>query len=164
MRYKAAYNPSELLCAVHYQWTPFQLAKPVLDKAAYLCFCDVCGHAEPILSPSNDEMHDFNGQDDHEMEDNLELRDGELHEFQSSGGSDHSMGVEDGVEAPAVDFDTEDIGGVLIQWNGLRFRFKDLKASGIMGRQSIDLLTGYLQKYIKVVGTELSERIAYCLD
>eukprot|EP00253_Pinus_taeda_P000475 PITA_00475 len=163
MRYKAAYHPSELLCAVHYQWTPFKLAKLVLDKAAYLCLCDVCDHAEPILSPATDDMHDSCGQDDHEMEDNLEFH-GELHEFQSSGSSDHSMGVENGIEAPTVAFDTEDIGGVLIQWNDLQFRFKDLKASGIWGRRSIDLLTGHLQEYIKVVGTELSERIAYCLD
>jgi len=162
MRYKAAYNPSELLCAVHYRWIPFQFAKPVLDTAAYVCLSDVCDRAEPILNPV--EMHDSCGQDDHEMEEDPEFRDEELHEFQSSGSGDNSMGVEYGVETPAGGFDTEDIDGVLIQYKGLRFRFKDLKDSRITGRRGVDLLTGHLRKYIKVVGTELSERIAYCLD
>lgn len=71
MRYKAAYNPSELLCPVRYQWIPFQAAKPVLDKTAYACLSDFCDDSKPILNPV-DEMHDSTGQDDHEMENDLD--------------------------------------------------------------------------------------------
>jgi arginine-tRNA-protein transferase len=56
MRYKAAYNPSELLCPVRYQWIPFQDTKPVLDKTAYACLSDFCDDSKPILNPV-DEMH-----------------------------------------------------------------------------------------------------------
>ena len=72
-------------------------------------------------------MHDSCGKEDHEMEDDLEFRDGELLEFQSSSSSDNTMGVEDGIETPAGYFDIEDIDGVLIQIKSQRFPFKDLK-------------------------------------
>lgn len=113
MRYKAAYHPSELLCPVRYQWIPFQVAKPVLDKTAYACLSDFCGDAKPLLNPA-DEMHDSTGLDDQEMENDLEFRDGDFVEFKSSGSSDDSMDVEYGTETPAGDFDTDDISGVLI--------------------------------------------------
>lgn len=162
MRYKAAYNPSELLCPVRYQWIPFQAAKPVLDKTAYACLSDFCDDSKPILNPV-DEMHDSTGQDDHEMENDLEFRDGEFVEFQSSGSSDDSMGIEYGIETPAGDFNTEDISGVLIQFDNLLIRYKDLKAFDFTNRESVDSLAGDLRKYVKIVGTELSERIAYRL-
>lgn len=157
MRYKAAYHPSELLCPVRYQWIPFQVAKPVLDKTAYACLSDFCGDAKPLLNPA-DEMHDSTGQDDQEMENDLEFRDGEFVEFKSSDSSDDSMDVEYGTETPAGDFDTDDISGVLIQFNNLQFRYKDLKTFRFM-----DSFAGDLRKYVKIVGPELSERIAYHL-
>ncbi|KAF8396930.1 hypothetical protein HHK36_018565 [Tetracentron sinense] len=40
MRYKAAYRPSELLCPVRYQWVSFDIAKPLLDKKAYVVLSD----------------------------------------------------------------------------------------------------------------------------
>ncbi|GBG65122.1 hypothetical protein CBR_g49485 [Chara braunii] len=35
MTYKAAYQPSELLCPLTYEWVPFPLCKPLLDKDKY---------------------------------------------------------------------------------------------------------------------------------
>ncbi|CAN6472287.1 unnamed protein product [Victoria cruziana] len=40
MRYKASYSPSELLCPLHYQWVPFHIAKPLLDKKPYVVLSD----------------------------------------------------------------------------------------------------------------------------
>ena len=81
----------------------------MLDKAALVCLSDFCGLTEFILNLVNDEMHDSCGQEDHEMEDDLEFCDGELLEFQSSGSSDNTISVEYGIETPAGYFDIEDI-------------------------------------------------------
>ena len=99
----------------------------MLDKAALVCLSDFCGLTEFILDLVNDEMHDSCGQEDHEMEDDLEFRDGELLEFQSSGSSDNTISVEYGIETPAGYFDIEDIDGVLIQIKSQWFQFKDWK-------------------------------------
>ncbi|XP_074287228.1 arginyl-tRNA--protein transferase 1 isoform X2 [Silene latifolia] len=40
MRYKAAYNPSELLCPLRYQWVRYDFAKPLLDRARYAVLSD----------------------------------------------------------------------------------------------------------------------------
>ncbi|PQQ13973.1 arginyl-tRNA--protein transferase 2 isoform X2 [Prunus yedoensis var. nudiflora] len=40
MRYKAAYSPSELLCPLRYQWVPFAIAKPLLDRKPYVVLSD----------------------------------------------------------------------------------------------------------------------------
>ncbi|KAH9324843.1 hypothetical protein KI387_005021, partial [Taxus chinensis] len=144
MRYKAAYNPSELLCPVRYQWIPFQVAKPLLDKKLYVCLSDY-RHAESISRLYNHDEHDLSGQDDYRMEDALEMHDGELIDFQSSDSSDDSPGIEYSIGTSDGDLAAEDISGVLIQFNGLRFRFKDLQAFGFMDRGTPDLLVGHLR-------------------
>ncbi|XP_057855265.1 arginyl-tRNA--protein transferase 2 isoform X2 [Cryptomeria japonica] len=158
MRYKAAYNPSELLCPVRYQWIPFQIAKPLLDGKLYVCLSDY-PNAESILSQDHDGQ-DLSGQDDHEMEDGLEMYDGELLEIPNSDSSDDSIGIEYGIANSDGDLAAEDISGVLIQIKGLQFRFQTF---GLMDRGTPDSLVGHLRKYVKVVGTELSKRMAYCL-
>ncbi|PSR75986.1 Arginyl-tRNA--protein like [Actinidia chinensis var. chinensis] len=40
MRYKADYRPSELLCPLRYQWLPFEIARPLLDKKPYVVLSD----------------------------------------------------------------------------------------------------------------------------
>lgn len=161
MRYKAAYNPSELLCPVRYQWIPFQVSKPLLDRKPYVCLSDY-PTAESISSQNHEGGQDFSGQDDHEMEDGLEMHDSDLNEFLNSDSSDDSIGI-DSIANPDSDLAAEDISGVLIQINGLRFQFQDLQTFGLFDRGYPDSLVGHLRKYVKVVGTELSRRMAYCL-
>ncbi|XP_060217950.1 arginyl-tRNA--protein transferase 1-like [Lycium barbarum] len=49
MRYKAAYRPSELLCLLRYQWVPFDVAKPLLDRKRYIVLSDFATqNGEPL--------------------------------------------------------------------------------------------------------------------
>ncbi|XP_048139882.1 arginyl-tRNA--protein transferase 2 isoform X2 [Rhodamnia argentea] len=55
MRYKAAYHPSELLCPLRYQWVPFNVAKPLLDRSKYVVLSDYKDQDEkPLLPPVSD--------------------------------------------------------------------------------------------------------------
>ncbi|KAL7108824.1 hypothetical protein ACP275_06G137300 [Erythranthe tilingii] len=40
MRYKPAYQPSELLCPFRYQWVPYDISKPLLDRNKYVILSD----------------------------------------------------------------------------------------------------------------------------
>ncbi|KAJ6690179.1 hypothetical protein OIU85_006459 [Salix viminalis] len=63
MRYKAAYRPSELLCPLHYQWIPFELAKPLLDEKSYVVLSDYVllqngESSQPLVSGNVMEVQD----------------------------------------------------------------------------------------------------------
>eukprot|EP01018_Ginkgo_biloba_P034163 Gb_29272 [translate_table: standard] len=145
------------------RWIPFRIAKPLLDRTPYVCLSNFIGYAEAISNSANNEAHESSVQDDYEMEDAFETRDGGLVEYENSGSSDDSVGLEGSAEVSGGDLASEDISGVLIQLNGLRFRFKDLQTFRFMDQRHLDTLAVHLRKYVKVVGTELSGRIAYSL-
>lgn len=52
MRYKAAYNPSQLLCPLHYTWQPYSAAKHTLDRRAYADICQIAQQAHPGDQPA----------------------------------------------------------------------------------------------------------------
>ncbi|XP_009146742.1 arginyl-tRNA--protein transferase 2 [Brassica rapa] len=58
MRYKAAYRPSELLCPLRYQWVPFEVAKPLLDKKPYSVLSDFTKASETLEMNNSDEDTD----------------------------------------------------------------------------------------------------------
>ncbi|KAJ3684682.1 hypothetical protein LUZ61_013846 [Rhynchospora tenuis] len=41
MQYKAAYRPSELLCPLRFEWVPYDIAKPLLDRSKYVILSDI---------------------------------------------------------------------------------------------------------------------------
>ncbi|KAF9676920.1 hypothetical protein SADUNF_Sadunf08G0053500 [Salix dunnii] len=69
MRYKAAYRPSELLCPLRYQWIPFELAKPLLDKKSYVVLSDYVllqngESSQPLVSGNVMEVQDDGNSND----------------------------------------------------------------------------------------------------
>ncbi|KAM1020227.1 hypothetical protein ACFX13_042228 [Malus domestica] len=159
MRYKAAYCPSELLCPLRYQWVPFDVAKPLLDKKRYAVLSDVSipqdkASLQPHVSEEDMEVqHDDIGKED--TNDFLMYDDGGAidSEYESSDNEQNlvSADVEDG-----------DVGNILIGLKGSRVRFKDIMfAFGASERSYLEL---QLHRYTRVVGKELGEQMVYSLE
>uniref|UniRef100_A0A1J3G286 Arginyl-tRNA--protein transferase n=1 Tax=Noccaea caerulescens TaxID=107243 RepID=A0A1J3G286_NOCCA len=161
MRYKAAYRPSELLCPLRFQWVPFELASPRLDKKSYVILseiansqnqCSLLPHAsETLAEPITSEHED--------------MEQGEA--------NDHFMGCSDGdedeeeeeeeemyeIESEDPESKDNDINNILIGLYGSQYRYKDLrKLMNPVGRKQLEPM---LKSYCKVVGEELSERMVY---
>ncbi|KFK38514.1 hypothetical protein AALP_AA3G123000 [Arabis alpina] len=141
MRYKAAYRPSELLCPLHYQWVPFEAAKPLLDKKPYSILSDfslASSSSSETLAESTSEHEDMK-QGDTSDDDEMNYFDVDL-ELDSS--RNHS-----------------DITNILISLGGPRLRVKDLpRIKNPVVRKQLESM---LINYRKVVGAELSERMVY---
>ncbi|XP_068315890.1 arginyl-tRNA--protein transferase 2-like isoform X1 [Pyrus communis] len=192
MRYKAAYCPSELLCPLRYQWIPFHIAKPLLDKKRYAVLSDVSvSQDRESLPPHVSEevmevQHDDIGKED---TNDFPMYDDEVaidFEYESSDNEQNlvSVDVEDG-----------NIGNILIGLNGSRVRFKvcilkrhrifrpphaksrylrtfiyllhcfllkDIKFA--FGSSERSYLEFQLHRYMRVVGEELAERMVYSLE
>ncbi|GLT92978.1 hypothetical protein SLE2022_107870 [Rubroshorea leprosula] len=161
MRYKAAYRPSELLCPLQYKWVPFDVARPLLDKKKYAVLSDYAslqngessnsGVAESALELQQDEINredrnDVRMDDDEEMlEPESESSDDDLEPETSDL---MSVGIEDG-----------DVTKILIGLRGSPVRYKEIQQA-IDPRDRMGL-EARLQRYQKVVGVELSERMVY---
>lgn len=161
MRYKAAYRPSQLLCPLRYQWVPYDIARPLLDRKPYVVLSDFASlqnESSPRVSEnvmgsqhddigqgdSNDVRMDYN---DEMLDPESESDDDEEPDTETSG---RTVGVEDG-----------DISNIVIGGKGTRVRYKDIqRAFGPIQRRSLE---SQLRKYMKVVGAELSERMVYAL-
>ncbi|XP_010543738.1 PREDICTED: arginyl-tRNA--protein transferase 1 isoform X1 [Tarenaya hassleriana] len=165
MRYKAAYHPSELLCPLRYQWVPYEIARPLLDKKRYVILSDytnsrcqdsllpltsetlvesMCEHQDVEPGETRDRFLD-NGEEDEEM-DEAELED-----------SDSDSDPENNTFPSSAE--DNDISNILIGLSESRFRYKELKPMmNPVGRRHLE---PRLHSYKKVVGTELSERMAY---
>ncbi|CAA7040320.1 unnamed protein product [Microthlaspi erraticum] len=166
MRYKAAYRPSELLCPLRFQWVPFEVASPRLDKKSYVILseiansqnqCSLLPHAsetlaEPITSEHEDmELGETNDHymgssdddDDEEVDEDEDDDDDEMYE----------------VESEDPESEDNDINNILIGLYGSQYRYKDLrKMMNPVGRKQLEPM---LKSYRKVVGEELSERMVY---
>eukprot|EP00252_Welwitschia_mirabilis_P007702 TRINITY_DN19341_c0_g2_i1.p1 TRINITY_DN19341_c0_g2~~TRINITY_DN19341_c0_g2_i1.p1 ORF type:complete len:106 (-),score=26.47 TRINITY_DN19341_c0_g2_i1:65-358(-) len=96
------------------------------------------------------------------MED-VEMRDGDYVDFNIMSGKDDRMNDDVDPQPSSSDLDKEDISGVLLQLGRAQFRFKDLETFDFRDSQWLSRLIGHLQKYVRDVGKDLSERMAYCL-
>ncbi|KAF8082578.1 hypothetical protein N665_0819s0017 [Sinapis alba] len=141
MRYKAAYRPSELLCPLRYQWVPFEVAKPLLDKKPYSVLSDLT-KASGTLVESTSEREDMAQRDTID-------NDKEMNNSDEDSDSDSSV-------------NGNDITNILISLNGARLRYKDLLR--IMNMEFRKQLESMFISYQKVVGAELSERMVYELQ
>ncbi|EEF35529.1 arginyl-tRNA--protein transferase 2 isoform X2 [Ricinus communis] len=160
MRYKAAYRPSELLCPLRYQWVPFDIARPLLDRKPYAVLTDyaLLENAEslpPHSSENAPEMqHDDNGGED---SNDILMDDGEeMIEPESESSDDESS-----AEMSSQTLEDGDVGDILIGLKGSRVRYKELRRAFDPSERSY--LESQLHRYKSVVGAELSERIVYSL-
>ncbi|WOL14952.1 arginyl-tRNA--protein transferase 2-like isoform X1 [Canna indica] len=154
MRYKAKYRPSELLCPLRYQWVPFEIARPLLDKNAYVVLSDyLAGRsgADPLDCVPTEDLSD----EDEEVDFCCE---------------DTGMGVEDEsdmLDSSATLVDASqgcDVGDIVFDVKDSRVKFKDLeKVFGPLDRKVIARLESQLQRYVEVVGKELAGRMKYVL-
>ncbi|XP_020875942.1 arginyl-tRNA--protein transferase 1 isoform X2 [Arabidopsis lyrata subsp. lyrata] len=163
MRYKAAYCPSELLCPLRFQWVPFEIARPMLDKKPYVILSDIAisqnqcsllaGASETLAEPAASEHEDmeqgetndnFMGCSDDEDEDDDEM--------------DETESEDSHIESDPGSKDN-DINNILIGLYGSQYRYKDMRQIITpVGRKQLEPM---LQSYRKVVGDELSERMVY---
>ncbi|XP_031253732.1 arginyl-tRNA--protein transferase 2-like isoform X2 [Pistacia vera] len=124
MRYKAAYRPSELLCPLRYQWVPYDIARPLLDKRPYVVLTDFASlenmeSSSPSVSANVTELqHDDIGQED--SNDVLMDYDEEMLEPESETDDDISD-----TETSDLNVGIDgDITNILIGVNGSRLRYK----------------------------------------
>ncbi|XP_012087612.1 arginyl-tRNA--protein transferase 2 isoform X2 [Jatropha curcas] len=98
MRYKAAYCPSELLCPLRFQWIPFDIARPLLDRKPYVVLSDYAL-----------------------------LKDGDSLPLQASENSIEVQHDDNGPESSGQMLENGDLGDILIGLKGSRVRYKDLQ-------------------------------------
>ncbi|KAL7147850.1 hypothetical protein ABFS83_06G136600 [Erythranthe nasuta] len=131
MRYKAAYRPSELLCPFRYQWVPYDISKPLLDRKKYVILSDYATSQNGeslLLNVLGSRME------------NLRFSDNES-DSEANGA---------------------DLNNVLIGVRAdVRRRFKDLRHAFNPSRRKF--LESQIQRYVRAVGTELSEKMVYSL-
>ncbi|KAI3470870.1 hypothetical protein Pfo_027533 [Paulownia fortunei] len=155
MRYKAAYRPSELLCPLRYQWVPYDIAKPFLDRRKYVVLSDYAtlqnGESLPLnvlVSHTEQQQNEFAQEASNDViinEDEMALDP----DF-SDDESESEVALEDA-----------DLSNVLIGVRGARLRYKDLRHAFDPSQRK--LMESQLQRYVGVVGTELSEQMVYSL-
>lgn len=162
MRYKAAYHPSELLCPLRYQWVPFDIARPLLDRKKYVVLTDYAslqsgqssqpGAQETALELQQDENHQEE-RNDVRMDNDEEMLDPDT----ESSDDDSEPETDD----PMSSGSDGDVTNVSIGLRGSRVRYKEIQLA--FGTSQRDYLEAQLRRYKRVVGAELSERMAYSL-
>lgn len=161
MRYKAAYRPSELLCPLRYQWVPFDIARPLLDRKPYVVLSDFSNleNGESSLPQITDDVMgrelDDVGQED--ANDVPMLEDEEMVESESEFSDD-----EPDLETTSYD-DPEigDVSKVLLGIKGSRVKYEDLR--NVFAPKQRSYFESQLRRYRRVVGTALSERMVYSI-
>ncbi|XP_057476086.1 arginyl-tRNA--protein transferase 2-like [Actinidia eriantha] len=163
MRYKAAYRPSELLCPLRYQWVPFEITRPLLDKKPYVILSDFAilpsedSSALNALKNNMELQHNDLGRED--MNDILIDEDEEMVELDFEDSEDESHPESSGF--PSVQLEDGSLSDTLIGLNGSRLRYKDLQhAFGPTARRNWETR---LHRYTRAVGTELSKQMVYSL-
>ncbi|KAF4357416.1 hypothetical protein F8388_017869 [Cannabis sativa] len=164
MRYKAAYRPSELLCPLRYEWVSFDVARPYLDKKAYVVLSDCAAQQdEESSSPNASEQAMEMQHHDNSVEDTNDVlmpQREEMDDAEYDDSSDNDSGGESNLPE-SIQGDDGDIGNLLIGMRGTYMKYKDLqRAFGSRERGDLD---SQLRRYLHVVGKELGERMIYSL-
>ncbi|GFZ14995.1 arginine-tRNA protein transferase 1 [Actinidia rufa] len=126
MRYKAAYRPSELLCPLRYQWVPFEITRPLLDKKPYVILSDFAilpsedSTALNALKNNMELQHNDLGRED--MNDILIDEDKEMVELDSEDSEDESRQESSGFTS--VQLEDGSVSDTLIGLNESRLRYK----------------------------------------
>ncbi|KAJ4844555.1 hypothetical protein Tsubulata_035224 [Turnera subulata] len=163
MRYKAAYNPSELLCPLRYQWVPFDVARPLLDRKPYVVLSDIPllqngESSRTFVSENVMEQQEKHTKEEESDDVRVEEHDEEMIESEFESSDDESDS--DTYETP-VGTGNVNVNNILVGLKGSRFRYKDLQRA--FGPEERSYLESQLHRYQRVVGAELSERMVYSL-
>ncbi|KAJ4807010.1 Arginyl-tRNA--protein transferase [Rhynchospora pubera] len=186
MRYKAAYRPSELLCPLRFEWVPYDVAKPLLDRSKYAILSDfkttentnLLPTEKPGTSSTNDMHHHSEVHNENAGCENGEEETAEDENFMHDEDSD----VEQDEEASSMDMDDDEddedddqigadlladhaqsIGDVVLDVHNTRIKYKDLQKRFVIRKNFLSELEKQLYRYIEVVGKDLSSRIVYSL-
>ncbi|KAF8006275.1 hypothetical protein BT93_K0537 [Corymbia citriodora subsp. variegata] len=161
MRYKAAYRPSELLCPLRFQWVPFDVAKPLLDRSKYVVLSDYKEQDEkPLLPPTSDHISEHQHEEsEHKDSNDLLVGDEETFDLEEEDSDVESESESSDVELSETE--NSEIGNTLIGLQESRLRYKDLQ--GAFNPVKERYLEARVQRYVRVVGQELSERMVYSL-
>ncbi|KAH0457938.1 hypothetical protein IEQ34_013253 [Dendrobium chrysotoxum] len=160
MRYKAAYRPSELLCPLRYEWVPFDIARPLLDKKSYVVLSDFATRPYQASSTGTS-IPDYNGPNMSSSNERGEA--GADHEVLDAD-EDNKSDVEVSREPLRNELMMFNVGNILIGLHGSRLRFKNLRqVFGAIDKSFIRELELQLERFVTVVGNELSSRIIYSL-
>lgn len=162
MRYKAAYCPSELLCPLRYEWVPFTIARPLLDRKSYVVLTDHASlqngasspfqlHENSNQPPFDDVHHGGHSESPNDEDDEMEI-DYEGQESETDEESNSETG-----DVPL----TVDVSNITLDLNGPRVKFEDLMQ--IFPKGNMDALGLQLRRYASVVGTVLADRMVYTL-
>ncbi|PKA55092.1 Arginyl-tRNA--protein transferase 1 [Apostasia shenzhenica] len=168
MRYKAAYRPSELLCPLRYEWVPFNIVKCLLDKKPYVVLSDFANQQNEALSsevsyfsngtsscPDSNYHNEASSDENEEVIADREV--GEEDEDDKTDTEDTTVSLQDKLQV-------FDVSSIVIDLNGSRLRFKDLQqVFGPINKNFIRELELQLQRFVRVVGRELSSHLIYSL-
>ncbi|EHA8590927.1 arginyl-tRNA--protein transferase 2 [Cocos nucifera] len=169
MRYKAAYRPSELLCPLRYEWVPFDVARPLLDKKSYVVLSDFVAPQDQPTPPQDPDSitRQLDSCPDHDGSGEASSNEDEITDIDFED-SDTGLDDESGSEAISAsvtgDSIAPDVGNILIDLNGSRVKFKDLqRVFGPIEERHLAELEMQLHRYVKVVGKELADHVVYAL-
>ncbi|KAI5070924.1 hypothetical protein GOP47_0013175 [Adiantum capillus-veneris] len=153
MHYKVTFRPSELLCPIRFQWVPFDLARPLLDKQPFVCLSECL---ESMQKP------DCKKGSTRVMDDNAVssmTTDYQCNERETVGGTE----VMQDCEAAANIANEDEMNNVLLKFDGDYLRFKHLREWFTLHDETLDDLRSKLQTYIRLVGSSLAAKMAYIL-
>lgn len=163
MRYKAAYRPSELLCPLRYEWVPYDIAKPLLDRNRYVALSDFTnaqnGESSLTQEPGNLPGPQYDDIGEEDSNDAYVNGDEKMLDLDSESSDDEPFPETN--DLSSVSTENGDVGNLLLGLRGTHLRYKDLlRALGPADRANLE---SQLFRYMKVVGPELSERMVYSL-
>ncbi|XP_020584628.1 arginyl-tRNA--protein transferase 2-like isoform X2 [Phalaenopsis equestris] len=153
MRYKAAYRPSELLCPLRHEWVPFDIARPLLDKKSYVVLSDFKTQHHQSSPNDTSSYPDYNGSNRTSRDEKSEA--GILNEHE-----DIKSEAKDSGEPLRNELMLFNVGNILIDLQGSRLRFK---VYGAIDKRFIKELELQLERFVGVVGNDLSGRLIYSL-
>ncbi|MCO5557983.1 hypothetical protein L7F22_011557 [Adiantum nelumboides] len=151
MRYKGAYQPSELLCPVKFQWVPFDIAEPLLNKQPYVCLSD---HVDATRWQTSNacvkDKHSANKDGTEVNTKTTKMAEKPDLSYLSGAGSSSK--------------DSGDVSNILLKLGNQFIQFKRLQTWTAVPQKFKDALACDLRKYSEVVGPSLASKMAYVLD
>ncbi|KAJ0984109.1 hypothetical protein J5N97_002465 [Dioscorea zingiberensis] len=171
MRYKAAYHPSELLCPLRYKWVPFDIARPLLDKKPYVILSDFIANQDGGTPHqvtgglrSQSELHSEYDDLNEASSDEDDIADHDPGLEGSNATAEVELGQETGNISVSNDLGSVDVSDIMIDFNGLRIKYKELEhVIGPINKIHLNLLEKQLHRYVRVVGEKLAEHMVYTL-
>ncbi|XP_076897137.1 arginyl-tRNA--protein transferase 1-like [Bidens hawaiensis] len=161
MRYKAAYRPSELLCPLRYEWVSFDIAKRLLDRKPYVVLSDYATLQNeldllPIASEDQIEQEVYES-NDIRVDGDEEMSEGAFEDSDYDDEDDELVGPEFTSLTPAEM--RKDVSNIIIGLRGMNLKYKDIREA--FGVKEREYLESQLDKYVRAVGTDLSEQMIY---